>query len=82
MNSTVIILLSLAIGFVVLFAFLLYAFNDLDAWSKKRTIALMLHVNICVASLEKRMALGQLRSPEELDASIEKYTNQLSQYGL
>lgn len=70
MTSLIVILAVLVFGFIALVGFLLYAFNDLDRWNKKRTFGLMLHVNISLAALEKRIALGQCRSSAELDAAI------------
>jgi hypothetical protein len=81
MISTALILGALGLGFLALFAFLLYSVHDIDSEGKKRTVAIMLHINICLAALEKRMVSGELRGTEELDAAIAKYTTQLRDQG-
>jgi hypothetical protein len=77
MTQTAFVVGSIAASFLATFGFLLYAFNDIDKEQKRRTLGIMLHINITLAVLEKRLSTGQLRTAQELDAEIERYTKRV-----
>jgi hypothetical protein len=55
---------------IAIAALVLYSFLDQEREARRRTDAVFAHVEKLMAELEKRIAAGTFRSPEELDRVV------------
>jgi len=64
------LLIFMLVSQIVLAAYLLYSFNDVERESRRRTRSVKAHLARQIADLERRLATGTFRSPEELDRVV------------
>ncbi len=63
---------------IVLAGLVIYSFLDQEREGRKRTNATFAHVEKLIAELEKRLASGNFRTPDELDRIIARNAAQAS----
>jgi len=64
------LMLFMLVSQILLAGYLLYSFNDVERESRRRQDSVKAHVTRQVAELERRLATGTFRSPEELNRLI------------
>jgi len=63
---------------IVLAGLVVYSFLDQEREARKRTNAMFAHMEKLLAELEKRIASGMFRTPDELDRVITRNAAQAS----
>ena len=61
---------------IVLAGLVIYSFLDQEREARKRTNAMFAHTESLLAELEKRIASGLFRTPEELDRIVARNATQ------
>jgi hypothetical protein len=64
------LLIFMLVSQIILAAYLLYSFNDVERESRRRQNGVKAHIARQFAELERRIATGTFRSPEELNRVI------------
>jgi hypothetical protein len=64
------LLIFMLVSQILVAAYLLYSFNDVERESRRRQNSVKTHVDRQIAELERRLATGAFRSPDEINRVI------------